>query len=74
MTEITRDIGRIEGKLDLLIDRVAKFTDEQDKLAVRVNFLEKEHEKTKTTLTLVGSTVAVAAGIFGALIERMFFR
>lgn len=72
MTEVARDLGRLEGKLDLLLDRVSKFTDEHDKLAARVNELEKQHAQTKTTLGLAGGVLAFVAGVFGAMIDRLF--
>lgn len=71
-TDLARDLGRLEAKVDLLLERTAKFSEDHEKIDSRVTKLEHGVVASKTAVGLIAGAVGTASGIAVAFAERLF--
>jgi peptidoglycan hydrolase CwlO-like protein len=70
--DLSRDLGRLEAKVDLLLERTHKFSEQHDKLDERIDKLEHGVTASKTTIAIVAGAIGTASGIAVAFAEKIF--
>lgn len=71
-TELARDIGRLEAKVDLLLEQSAKISENHEKIHDRVSKLEHGVTASKTAVGIIAGAVGTASGVAVALAEKLF--
>ena len=66
--DLSRAIGRIEGKLEAIHEDVRDLWDHQNATSKRVNVLEAHEDKRKGVMAVL----AVMAGAIGSIVTLMF--
>jgi hypothetical protein len=61
---LQRDFGRLEGKLDILLERTSSSASDHLKLTHRVTKLETQGSIIKVTAGVIGAIAAIVASLF----------
>jgi hypothetical protein len=64
-----RVLGRVEGKLDMLIEGVKLINDKQAKLDERVDSIERDAHTGKYMLTLLGTLAGFVGANFATILQ-----